>query len=324
MDAKALLDSLMGPSRDKPLAEQKKGDGFKEKNVCKYYMVGFCPTNINDNWFHNTKRDLGKCTKVHSDRLKEDYENHPDRSKYQQLYETEFLKYLEGLVDDAEGWIKRETLHSTQAGRDKVTKLPDAQKAIVVRMQDEADTAMKKAEEMAEKGQVTASKAMSTQSAKLIEEINSIREQHSFFPKGDLVCDVCGIRCNLDEDNAYEAHMNSNLHTAYKKIRQAATDLKEKLEKTPKVDTSSLDAQPAERSEARSGIRGNDHWNKVRESARGNDRSDRSNRERERERSPRRDRDRRREKDADRDPTKLSREQERFLDSVDRDRRRRS
>merc|ERR1712187_1049742 len=101
-------DSLMGPSRDKDVEENKKGDGWKEKNVCKRYLVGFCPNNSQDNWFHNTRRDTGMCYKVHSDRLRSDFEAHPDKGKYQQDYEKDFLSYLESLVHEADAWIARE------------------------------------------------------------------------------------------------------------------------------------------------------------------------------------------------------------------------
>jgi len=57
-DARKLLDSLMGQTRNVDLkeAKKKKGQNFKEENVCKFYLVGFCPQN--EQLFKNTKRRL--------------------------------------------------------------------------------------------------------------------------------------------------------------------------------------------------------------------------------------------------------------------------
>merc|ERR1719160_2316151 len=96
MDAKALLDSLMGPSRDKP-KDQQRTDEWKKSDVCKRYLVGFCPNSAQHNWFHNTRRDVGVCNKIHSDRLKADFGGHKDRKKYQLEYQQDFLRFLEGV-----------------------------------------------------------------------------------------------------------------------------------------------------------------------------------------------------------------------------------
>merc|ERR1711957_1048451 len=109
----------------------------------------------------------------------------------------------------------------------------------IAKLQEEAEAAMKSAEDLAEKGDITASKRMTTRATELTKEIVSVKDAHGIASKGDLVCMVCGIRCNMDEDNAYDAHCNSNLHNAYKKIREACATLKENLKNEPRVDVSS-------------------------------------------------------------------------------------
>eukprot|EP01079_Euglenida_sp_SAG-EU17-18_P007903 gene7903-7322_t len=68
MDFKSMLDDLMGPSRDVMPSETKAKDkpGFAEPDVCKCYLVQFCPNEL----FSNTKSDLGDCTKKHYTRTK--------------------------------------------------------------------------------------------------------------------------------------------------------------------------------------------------------------------------------------------------------------
>jgi len=63
-DAKKLLDSLMGQTRNLDLAEakKKKGQNFKAKDSCKFFLLGFCP--MNEELFRNTKRHLGECKRL--------------------------------------------------------------------------------------------------------------------------------------------------------------------------------------------------------------------------------------------------------------------
>eukprot|EP00268_Persea_americana_P048121 TRINITY_DN5053_c0_g2_i4.p1 TRINITY_DN5053_c0_g2~~TRINITY_DN5053_c0_g2_i4.p1 ORF type:complete len:114 (+),score=12.01 TRINITY_DN5053_c0_g2_i4:297-638(+) len=70
MDAqRALLDELMGAARNLTDEEKK---GYREirwddDEVCAYYMVRFCPHDL----FVNTRSDLGPCSRIHDQKLKE-------------------------------------------------------------------------------------------------------------------------------------------------------------------------------------------------------------------------------------------------------------
>ena len=56
MDAKALLDELMGKERNVPLAERSnRRMRYDDPSVCKYDLGGLCPHRL----FKNTKSDLG-------------------------------------------------------------------------------------------------------------------------------------------------------------------------------------------------------------------------------------------------------------------------
>lgn len=228
-DAKALLDSLMGISRDKQ-AKDRRTDEWKEETICKRFLVGFCPVDYKTNWFHNTKRDVELCFKFHSERTKQDFEAHPDRSKYEGEYQAEFLRYLETLTVQADAHGVREKSHCAVGGGAKVCRLTEGQKQCVARMQEAAQSHLAKAEELADKGQLTASRAEAEKQKELMQDIEEIKEGASFVPKGDLVCTICGVRFNEEDD---DAHKNSNLHSAYVKIRDMIKELREKLKDAP-------------------------------------------------------------------------------------------
>mmetsp|Transcript_54944 Transcript_54944/g.154127 ORF Transcript_54944/g.154127 Transcript_54944/m.154127 type:complete len:282 (+) Transcript_54944:115-960(+) len=272
-DARALLDSLMGPSRDKSLEEQQQTDGWKARDVCKRYLIGFCPTNVQDNWFHNTRRkDVQPCSKIHSDRLRTDFESHKDRDKYLREYEKEFLDFLEGLVREADAWISRETANCVGPGR--VTKLPPVVKAKLVEMQASSELLLKQAEELAEQGSVEASKRAVESSVKLKEDITELKEKHSYDSGGETVCQICGVRCNPDEPADYKAHLDGRLHEGYTKIRAKVRELREKLR------------QPAETEGGREGRDGRGTGrDRVHERGQDQDRGRREHRDRERRRS---------------------------------------
>lgn len=235
-DARALLDSLMGPSRDKGLEEQQKGDGWKEKNVCKRYLVGFCPNSAQDNWFRNTRRkDIAVCEKVHSDRLRADFQKHRDYEKFRLEYEREFLNFLEGLVREADAWIAREQSNCAAPG--KVTKMPAKVRQNVEELKEASEKLMRQAEDLAEKGLVAESKLALEMSNEKKAEAKEIKEKHTYQSEGERVCQICGVRCNPDEPADFQAHLDGRLHEGYSKIREEVKQLRDKARSLPATRT---------------------------------------------------------------------------------------
>merc|ERR1712232_198557 len=158
MDAKALLDSLMGPSRDKAKKDQKK-DEWKEEKVCKRYLVGFCPTNVDYNLFLNTKyeRQFPVCTKLHAEALKFDFERHPDGKTYQADWEGELIRFVDTMLSEAAKRADRERPLCRSGGGDPVVRLTEGQRLGYQRMQSEREEAFAKAEQLAEKGNISES-----------------------------------------------------------------------------------------------------------------------------------------------------------------------
>jgi len=79
-EARKMLDSLMGHSRDQSLsaAKQNKGKNFTQDNVCKYFLLGFCPLNELAASKMLGKRNISECHKTHSEAMKAEYESHPE------------------------------------------------------------------------------------------------------------------------------------------------------------------------------------------------------------------------------------------------------
>lgn len=107
--ARAMLDSLMGPSRDQSLTERS-GEEFREANVCKHYLVGYCPDTVLGKKLAACRAEFDRpsivnpgCTKLHSVALRTEYQQHKDFAKFQREYEESLLKYLESIVREADG-----------------------------------------------------------------------------------------------------------------------------------------------------------------------------------------------------------------------------
>ena len=63
----SMLDELMGRNRNFAPDDAKARElKWTDNDVCKYYIVQFCPHDL----FTNTKADLGTCGKIHDDALK--------------------------------------------------------------------------------------------------------------------------------------------------------------------------------------------------------------------------------------------------------------
>lgn len=91
---RAQLDALMGADRNGS-PSHREPENFHDKQVCKDYLVGLCPSSLFG----------GVCTLTHSDDLKRDYENSRDRGRLG--YERNLATHLKRMVADADRRISR-------------------------------------------------------------------------------------------------------------------------------------------------------------------------------------------------------------------------
>ncbi|CAG8641105.1 8913_t:CDS:2, partial [Paraglomus occultum] len=94
---------------------------FWDSNVCRNCLCGLCPHDL----FTNTKMDLGPCPKLHSQRLKSEYEEARKRNPNQHNYDLEFERSLAQFVADCDRKIlsAQRRLDKTPEDSVKTTKL---------------------------------------------------------------------------------------------------------------------------------------------------------------------------------------------------------
>jgi len=229
-EAKKLLDSLMGTHRnvDRREAKARKGNNFKEVNICKFYLVGFCPKH--EDLFHSTKRDIGRCPKVHSEAMKLEFEEHPDKDKFMGEYERQLKNYLEELTRGADDNVARET-RNIQAANQQIEEAGpnETAKAEIQKLNDQAAALLLEAEALAEAGKFNESKVK-------LELANGIKkragdwEEKARAPRTEGVCKVCGSRLeSRDPSKAKFRHEDGKIHAGFVKIRQWLADIRKRV-----------------------------------------------------------------------------------------------
>lgn len=304
--AKDLLDSLMGPSRNLS-AKSRTGEDFMGPNVCKHFLVGFCPTTILG------KKTLQKlptgveavppCTKMHSLALKEELEKHPQSEKYKKEYEEGFLRRLEEICSEADARGSREKRKCRP--QEVVTKLPEHLKIKVQVYEEARRERLAEAQERGKSGDIEGSQMALRSAEQAQKDIDGINRAHTNEFPGESVCDACGVRYLLggvgvkgyerlrDGDVWEDDHYASKAHQGYVEIREKLAELrKAKREEQGKRSPSRNHGGDRDRDRDR---RGSSRADRSR--SRGREGAKDGDREREgRARSRNRDRDREKER----------------------------
>ncbi|ETN69811.1 ADP-specific Phosphofructokinase/Glucokinase conserved region [Necator americanus] len=252
----AMLDELMGPKRNVELGKDTKVT-FDDPDICKYYIVGFCPHDM----FVNTKADLGACPRVHDDNLRLEY---PKSDKFEKLgFEREFLKFLSRLDEDNQRRIRKnlEKLKANEENGQKkedLRKLRDEQE--IARIDGEIKACMAEAEKVAvflflfilpsqKRVSITLLKAgeegLVTKCQELVEKIEQLEKQkaaveervnsNTALPppidesaiKVMEVCEVCGsMLIKNDAQCRVEEHLSGKMHMGFSKIKVTIEELR--------------------------------------------------------------------------------------------------
>jgi len=234
----AMLDELMGRNRNAVSAdEHQKETTWDDPDVCPYFIAGYCPHEM----FTNTKADLGPCSKLHDEKLKEQYKK---SSRFEKVgLEEEFLEYLLRVQADMRRKIDRnkQRLELTQPGGD----VEDADKEKIIdktrQLSEKISSLILQAEQLGEKGEVDEAQKV----VKMMEELTEERDrlqQNLDAPSGELrsmeVCDICG--CFLvtnDAQHRLDEHFTGKQHIGFAKIKVTTDELmKKKHEKREQRD----------------------------------------------------------------------------------------
>lgn len=298
-------------------AKKTKGKNFMAENVCKFHLLGFCPMSELAESKMAGKRNIVDCRKVHSDAMKAEYEQYPDKDSVKGEYERALLPVMEGLLREADAWVAREkaNIQKQDGPPEKVTtnNMPPSIKEQYDQLKEDMGKMMAAAESEAEKGNVAGSKFKVMLADEIKAKVQELEEKYivtyTVTHRGEEVCEICGTRYEaLTATNhaRHAAHFQGKVHLGYVKIRKWVKELRSKHREADsrserKVRDRSARGEKVEKSDR--GDRGGDR-DRDRERHRS-----RSGGRRERDRADTRDRDRRggerergeRERDRERD-----------------------
>ncbi|CAI2188580.1 15376_t:CDS:2 [Funneliformis geosporum] len=179
------------------------------------------------------KMDLGACPKIHSERLKSEYEESKKRKECD--YEGEFERNLATFVAECDRKIAsaQKRLDKTPEDSAKVTQLMKE----IENLATEISELTKEVEVLGEEGKVT-------ESMKLLQDVEDKKalkiekeKEHKNSAEGNgpsqqqklRVCEVCSAYLSIfDSDRRLADHFGGKMHLGYLKIRELLKELKEK------------------------------------------------------------------------------------------------
>jgi hypothetical protein len=251
-----LLDSLMGSDRNGDYDEDAVTD-YNDDQVCKFYLLGICPHDL----FANTKvrGGSGKCSQIHSESLKMDFERDGDPDAYNSLIEREFLERI--AETDRSIGRKRDELDDNKKPEAEVPELNHE----VIELQAEIEATISQAEVEGEEGRIDKCVELVAKSDELERKRKGIIARISESNKGILqgqrgvvvdvhrnlrVCDTCGSLININEtdDRRLQDHFQGKQHMGFKTMRDFVAKVKaHKLEKSKNSSSSSSDKRRDDR-----------------------------------------------------------------------------
>ena len=265
-----MLDSLMGKDRNEPVCDRHRArkQRFTDEEVCKYYLVDFCPHDL----FPNTRSNLGPCPKVHSDILKEEYSTDPDRWRYEQRYEEMMADFLTRLVDQVDQKIRRGTerieapLPSERGVRDE--ELSDDKRETVRGLNAQISSLLRQAESAGSRGNIEEAENITRQVNTLRRQIDKVTTNCTPFEafvhreKQLRVCNVCGAMQSASESmsrfdtlgpggkplttgQGFDEHITGKQHQGYEKVRDFLKELKRRKEERQKAELPAGTREPA-------------------------------------------------------------------------------
>lgn len=225
--ARALLDSLMGLSRDKAV-EERTGEDFLQKNVCKHYLIGFCPNAA----LGGKIGSLEKCKKIHSEACIQELKKHAKREKYQKEYSDSLARLLGDLVSEADTRASREK--RKKRPRETVVRISDSLKGKMEAYEETKQNLLRRAKEKAGRGDEAGKEADEHEAERAQIQINSIKKSHTTEFPGEEVCEACGVlyllgdnpEHKLSEQNEQE-HFASATHEGYVTARAKLAQLRD-------------------------------------------------------------------------------------------------
>jgi len=290
---RALLDQLMGANRnnDRPDAEVK---DFTDDRVCKFYLCGLCPHDI-------FTKDIGRCSKMHSDQLKKEYEDKRATGK-SYGYEKDLEDELKAYVNDIEKKIQKAQKRLEESGEGAGSSVNLENHDEVLKLQAKIQELVQEVEIYAETGDIDRAQELTDEiekmkvekaqlQAKLMAESNvsNPTEPNQLINVSQKlrVCDVCGALLSIfDSDQRLADHFGGKQHMGYRQVRDKLKEIQEMREKerinqlnnfkirssSPSIDKKK-DNRRQSRSRSRSSSRRSSRYSRKRRDSRSRSRS---------------------------------------------------
>ncbi|XP_065220645.1 luc7-like protein 3 isoform X2 [Planococcus citri] len=241
--AAALLDELMGRSRNDGSAVKKKKVKWEDPEYCQYYMVKFCPHDL----FVNTKADLGPCTKLHCEEAKGQFSEAEDTFMKLQ-YEEDFVRFAQGMLNEVERKIiKGEQRLALMGKSEPPPQLSSAQtqknEEQITLLSEKINNLVSEAEQMGIQGNVEQAQGLMKLCDKLKEERETLVRQNENShwsatvelavaqEKQMEVCKVCGAFLIVgDAQSRIDDHLMGKQHTGYGRLKNAVDEITKKHE----------------------------------------------------------------------------------------------
>lgn len=323
----SMLDELMGRNRNFAPDDAKARElKWTDSDVCKYYIVQFCPHDL----FTNTKADLGTCGKIHDDALKTKFQEEDEKDSYKKgQYIDDFLRFCQRMLSDLSSRIKRakERLALTQekeerfreqmaqeaaeAGSglnkeadEKILLLSEKITALVAEAEtagcsgnvEQAQGLLKLSDQLREeREQIRKSLTMNAQN---LQGSHALREEYAAQQKAMEVCDTCGAFLIVgDAQQRIDDHLLGKQHVGYARLRAAVDRILDERKKVREEREKEMEDRRKKREDEvkKETDDRRKHRDKERES------SHRDSRDNDKESSSRREREGRRERERDRD-----------------------
>ncbi|KAI9835929.1 MAG: hypothetical protein M1819_001827 [Sarea resinae] len=233
-EQRKLLEQLMGDQLMGSGSSRTPQLSLTDPKVCRSFLAGTCPHDL----FTNTKQDLGPCPKVHSEALKSEYENSPDKAKYG--FEYDYMRDLQKYLDECNRRI--------DALQRRLEKTPDEirQTNNLLKQISDLNTTIEngllEVSILAEEGSVHNAylefhKVHQAKSQKEEKERELKALSDTSGPSGHQklqVCHVCGAYLSrLDNDRRLADHFYGKMHLGYAQMRKTWDALQKELRGKP-------------------------------------------------------------------------------------------
>lgn len=202
---------------------------YTNQNVCRSYLEGFCLNEL----FVNTKLDCGECPKIHSNKLREEYERDKVLGQDVSLIEHDLEQELSQFVGECDRKIQ---LALRRAFQDQ--NPVKAQKLIleITHMDAEMEVLSRQAEKMGQDGDLESAMEVMTKletlKTKRLEKDVEVRQltMHDSIQR-TRVCEVCAAQlASSDEDKRIADHFTGKTHVGFQKLRKLLEDVRSRIQ----------------------------------------------------------------------------------------------